>query len=598
MKPQPGRMRLPKNLEADDETRMKLAQMIGADDLEAGKPSKPRQTDDSDAEEEDDSSDSELPEDWIERYKIEEYRPSWMSRSSSSETNERSSDDWSTISAELSDETRSGRPDEDVRPCPVDLGPIESNTSDYTDLCGDGGVLKKVSRKGEGPLAYDGYTVDVKYVIRFLDGSVVDVSQNDMWPNKEHKFVVDSGEVVKGLDVIAKNMQRREKSRFRVRMDYAFGEAGSFPKIPPNTAWLVMDVEMMGLRRPHRDKLFLRNNEVLPYVLTRKEQGNEFYKQKEYLKAIHEYKSCIKAISFVDDPIYKADLVAPAVALLSNLAASHLGLKNYRRVIKYCTEVLKHDPSNEKAFYRRAQALRQFPDRLEEARKDFAEAIRLAPNNKALRNEYQELLEEVKMKRKADQKAYGTIFKEQAAIYEKQNPRVFFEVAQGKKLLGRLEMELFSNKVPLTAENFRALCTGEKGGSLSYMKTIFHRVIEGFIIQGGDVSMSGGAGGKSIYGATFKDESLSGKCDRAGLLCMANSGPDTNQSQFFITLVPCPQFDGKYVVFGKVVAGKEVLRKIERVECDSNDRPVEDVRVVKCGECRGKDRMIDSSDEE
>lgn len=107
-----------------------------------------------------------------------------------------------------------------------------------------------------------------------------------------------------------------------------------------------------------------------------------------------------------------------------------------------------------------------------------------------------------------------------------------------------------------------------------------------------------GLGGKSIYGDTFEDENFDVDCNRAGLLCMANAGPNSNQSQFFITLAPCPQFKGQYVVFGKVVAGSGVLKKIAAVDVDDNDVPTEAVTIVKCGQVKGKDRMVDSSDEE
>ncbi len=480
--------------------------------------------------------------------------------SGSSEDYNKSSDDWSTVSLELSDETREGRPEQDPRPRPVDLGPQEADTAAFVDVSGgDGGVLKRVAREGDGVLALDGFTVDMKYVLMALDGTLVDVSMNDMWPNKEHKFIVGRGEVMSGMDVAAKCMKRREKARFRIRADYAFGDAGCPPKIAPGTAWLVLDAEMMGIRRPHRDKLFLRDNEVMLYVVRHKEQGNEFYKGGDFVKAVHEYKSCTKAIAQMQDDTYRHEMRGPATQLLGNLAAAHLALGNWRRAIKYCTQVLAIEPSNDKALFRRAQALRKYPERLEEARKDMCEAIRIAPANKQLRLEYNTLLEEVKLKRRADKLAYGTIFDKQGTIYAAQRPRVFFELSQGKKLVGRVEIELFSDTVPKAAENFRALCVGfpEATKKLHYQGTTLHRIIEDYIVQGGDVSgkvsacnvcvyakvpfcvvcclmahaAQGGLGGESIYGPRFADESLAGKTDRAGVVCMANSGPNTNASQ-------------------------------------------------------------------
>jgi len=164
------------------------------------------------------------------------------------------------------------------------------------------------------------------------------------------------------------------------------------------------------------------------------------------------------------------------------------------------------------------------------------------------------------------------------------NPRVFFDVQIGEEEPLRITFELFSNLVPRTAENFRQLCTGEVDGC-HFKRSPMHRIIPRFMAQGGDFTRGNGTGGKSIYGECFEDEFDNGMVSHTarGLLSMANRGPNTNGSQFFITFKSTTFLDGKHVVFGQVVEGMEVLDRLEEVGSQSG-KPIQPVRVVDCGD--------------
>ena len=151
--------------------------------------------------------------------------------------------------------------------------------------------------------------------------------------------------------------------------------------------------------------------------------------------------------------------------------------------------------------------------------------------------------------------------------------------------------EVFSEDVPKTAENFRQLCVGDRGAPLHYKHNEFHRIISNFMMQGGDTTAGNGTGGVSIYGEKFDDEQVWFPHTHSGILSMANAGPNTNGSQFFVCYTATPHLNGKHVVFGRAISGFSICEKAENMPKDSGDKPLKPVKIVDCGELTGDEKL-------
>ena len=214
--------------------------------------------------------------------------------------------------------------------------------------------------------------------------------------------------------------------------------------------------------------------------------------------------------------------------------------------------------------------------------------------NRKHENKYKKTKHQTKHKRKSHEREIEDMNKNMskrrnerhrskaAAHKDSKDDLVYLDMTTSSEFLGRIVIKLFSDITPHTCENFKVLCSN-KNRKESYVGSPIHRVIKGFMLQGGDITNGNGTGGHSIYGNKFPDENFKLCHDRPGLLSMANSGPDTNGSQFFITVDEAEHLDGKHVVFGEVVSGFEIVKHIEQIRTDSSDRPTTDVTIKKCG---------------
>jgi peptidylprolyl isomerase len=473
------------------------------------------------------------------------------------------------------------------------------------DISGDGGLLKEIITEGTGDQPEEGDEVEVHYRGTLTDGSEFDSSYDRGTP---FGFQLGKGNVIKGWDKGVATMKIGEKAILTCREDYAYGKKGMPPKIPPS-ATLKFEVELLGKKEKVKEKWEYEYHERVEKAKILKDQGNELVKQGNYSEARKNFYA--EGLSWIeDDPIDEVDVNETSrelkqlkVQLYSNLAICDLKAEDWSSAIHNCSEALKIEKNNIKLLYRRASARLSYGI-LDDALEDVQKGLEIDANNKDLKQLQQKIKARAKAEKQEEKKMYGNIFGKGSLYSEKKvvlgertipstpsptNPKVYLDVSIGGTDPKRIVIELFADVVPKTSENFRALCTGEKGTgkkgvALSYKGSIFHRVIKGFMMQGGDFTNFNGTGGESIYGLKFEDENFAIKHKQPGLLSMANSGPSTNGSQFFITFKETPHLDGKHVVFGRVIEGTETVNEVENVETDKSDKPVIEVKIVDCGQ--------------
>lgn len=435
--------------------------------------------------------------------------------------------------------------DNDNAEIPTDLGGDGENSpqpeGEWLDISGDGGLRKKIlvpapsDAKGPPP---KGYEVSAHYTGRLQsDGSKFDSSVDRGTP---FKFTIGSGQVIKGWDQGFATMKVGEKAILECSAEYAYGSSGSPPQIPPN-ATLEFEVELLDFFEKKKAKWEMSPEERSEYAKRLKTEGTDLFKIQKFSEACSKYEDAAdyaveEGISGNDVPDEEKEIY---ISCWLNAAMCYMKNKDWTESIRSCNKVLEIDSeksANVKALYRCGYS-RLKAGFIDLAKEDLMAAYKLENSNKDVRKALAELKEAVAENKRKEKATFGGIFNKVDMYAEKKgplvpnakgdNPHVFFDITQGEEVLGRIVMQLYRDITPKTAENFRALCTGEKGvcklgKNLHYKGCTFHRVIKDFMIQGGDFTAGDGTGGESIYGEKFADENFIIKHTKGCQLSMAN----------------------------------------------------------------------------
>ena len=490
----------------------------------------------------------------------------------------------------------------------------EQKENEIIIITKDEGIKKRILKEGTGINPKEGNEVSINYIGKFEDKIFEQTNENEPLT-----FIIGENKVLKGFELAVQTMKLGERAEFIMKSEYTYQDKQINEDIPINSI-LTYEIELKCIHYKNTEESLenLTYGEKLQWGKLLKQNGVEKFKENDIPAA----RECfVKALSFLKtmnpEKEEEKEGVDLFLTILANICNCYNKEKDYDSVIKYAFIGINIKPTL-KLLYFRTIAL-SYLEEFDDAEKDFKNLIELFKSNGKENNQeiddtinyLRTLIDSRKKifdeKNKIFSRAiYRQLFHNNKNIKEKilvpsqtpnlNNPFVFLEIQIGEKNVGKIEIELFKDVVPITVENFRNLCIGTQDG-LSYKNSCFNKLIKNFVLGGGELENISGEN-KCIYGKYFDDENyIYGHC-RRGLLTMDNDGKNKNNSKFFILLNHIPWFDGKHVVFGQIINGMEIIKQIEEIETDKDDKPLINISIINCGKISNKDIIINIKPQE